>query len=71
MMMKRISLRMPDELHEEASVLAEATGRSLNQLVLDALEREVKDEASTAEGKERIRAHLRAMAERFGLDDEV
>lgn len=68
--MKRISVRLDDELHDQAAVVAEATGRSLNQLVVDALTKQVEDTSSTKEGREQVRAHLQRMAERFGLDEE-
>lgn len=66
--MRRISVRVDDDLYEQVAVLAEATGRSINQLAVDALTEQLESTTATDEGREQIRAHLRRMAERFGLE---
>lgn len=39
----RFNVRIPEDLHAEAVRVARATGKSLNQLVADALEHEVRE----------------------------
>jgi predicted transcriptional regulator len=56
------SIRMPDEVHEQYETLAQATGRTRNELMVEALrevaEREIREIAMIQEGLEQSRAGL-------------
>jgi len=54
-----VSIRLPDELHEELRLLAAVQGVSLQRLVVDALEREAehqRTDPATAAALARVRA---------------
>ena len=56
------SIRMPDEVHEQYETLAHATGRSRNELMVEALrgmaERQLREIAMIQEGLDQSRAGL-------------
>jgi len=56
------SIRMPDEVHEQYETLAQATGRTRNELMVEALhevaERKLREIAMIQEGLEQSRAGL-------------
>ncbi len=56
------SIRMPDEIHEQYETLAQATGRTRNELMVEALhevaEQKLREIAMIQEGLEQSRAGL-------------
>jgi len=56
------SIRMPDEVHEQYETLAQATGRTRNELMVEALhevaEQKLREIAMIQEGLEQSRAGL-------------
>lgn len=56
------SIRMPDEIHEQYEMLAQATGRTRNELMVEALqsmaERQLREVALIQEGLDQARAGL-------------
>ncbi len=56
------SIRMPDDVHEQYETLAQATGRSRNELMVEALrsvaERQLREIAMIQEGLAQSRAGL-------------
>src|SRR5436305_13587754 len=62
MMAITTSIRMPDEVHEQYETLAQATGRTRNELMVEALramaERQLREIAMIQEGLAQARAGL-------------
>jgi predicted DNA-binding protein len=54
-MPKQTTVRLPDELAEQAEVVARAQGKSVNQLIVDALHNEIDRVRTDADFRSRVK----------------